>query len=693
MENDKNNQNEVNDEKKNRENILTEYQKLPKHEKPQKPKFEEKEYRALQKEIAKLPAPSFNNPEKAQPAVEVPKPMGTNVINQDSPSFASEDRKQKFNDPGIILGTPGAKLERFHRPKKPKVLKNLAKYLKPNVWHMVLCLLFALINSVLELYIPILSGRAIDCIVGANNVNFAELKTNILYLAIVAVGFCFFRWLYIYADNILSFKTDRLVRIGLFKKLNRVPLKYIDGSSHGDLQSRMINDVDVISDGFLEGMTTIFDAGISIVLTIVMMFRLNVTISAIIVALTPLSVFVTAFIAFKADKYFRRQAKTLGDASGVILEMLGNQRIVKAFNYEDRSIEKFEKINKNLAEQSEKAMFYSSLTNPFSRFINGVIYAIVAIMGTLSAIQGNMTIGNISVLLNYANKYIKPFNEISDVFSDLQASYASARRVVNVLDIEDEVSDKDNEVLEKCNGDVEIKDVNFSYVPNKKLIENLNVSVKKGQRVAIVGPTGCGKSTMINLLMRFYDVNSGEILVSEKPITKITRASLRDKYGMVLQDTWLFNASIRENLKYGKPDASDAEMIKAAKLAHAHDYIQSLENGYDTIVSEGGDNLSQGQKQLICIARIMLTKPPMLILDEATSNIDTRTELLIQNAFNTMMEGRTSFVVAHRLSTIVNSDLILVMNKGNIIEQGTHKELLKKQGFYYNLYNSQFSKI
>ena len=314
-------------------------------------------------------------------------------------------------------------------------------------------------------------------------------------------------------------------------------------------------------------------------------------------------------------------------------------------------------------------------------------------MGTLEALTGSITVGNISVLLNYANKYIRPFNEISDVFSDLQSAYASSRRVVNVLDIENEVSDANNEVLKRCTGEVEIKDVSFSYVPNKKLIEHLNVSVKKGQRIAIVGPTGCGKSTMINLLMRFYDVNSGAILVSNKEITKITRASLREKYGMVLQDTWLFNASIKDNIKYGKPNATDAEVIRAAKMAYAHDYIQTLEHGYDTIVSEGGDNLSQGQKQLICIARIMLTKPPMLILDEATSNIDTRTELLIQNAFNTMMEGRTSFVVAHRLSTIVKSDLILVMNKGNIIEQGTHQELLNKKGFYYNLYNSQFSKV
>ena len=684
---------EDNKDKKKRENLLTQEKNIPKKERPRKAKYTEKEFRKLQKEIAKLPAPSFNNPEKAQPVQEVPKPILNDLKRNDLGYGGLEDKKQKLADPEIIIDKPGAKLEKLHRPKKPKVLRKLFSFLKPNTIHLILCLIFSLINSVLELFIPILSGKAIDCIIGPNEVDFEKLKTIILYFSLVVVGFAFFRWLYVYMNNILSYKTDRLVRIGLFKKFNRVPLKYIDGSSHGDLQSRMINDVDEISNGFLEGMTTIFDAMVSIVLTIYVMFTIDVRISVVIIALTPLSVFVTAFIAFKSDKYFRRQAKTLGDASGTILEMLGNQRIVKSFNYEDRSIEKFEKINQSLANQSEKAMFYASLSNPFARFINGIIYAVVAIMGTLEALTGSITVGNISVLLNYANKYIRPFNEISDVFSDLQSAYASSRRVVNVLDIENEVSDANNEVLKRCTGEVEIKDVSFSYVPNKKLIEHLNVSVKKGQRIAIVGPTGCGKSTMINLLMRFYDVNSGAILVSNKEITKITRDSLREKYGMVLQDTWLFNASIKDNIKYGKPNATDAEVIRAAKMAYAHDYIQTLEHGYDTIVSEGGDNLSQGQKQLICIARIMLTKPPMLILDEATSNIDTRTELLIQNAFNTMMEGRTSFVVAHRLSTIVKSDLILVMNKGNIIEQGTHKELLNKKGFYYNLYNSQFSKI
>ena len=682
-----------NENKKKRENMLTKEHDLPKKERAQKEKFKNKEYRKLQKEISKLPAPSFNNPEKAQPVVEVPTPVLPDTKRNELGYVASEDKSQKITDPQVIIDKPGAKLEKLHRPQKPKVLRKLTGFVKPNTFILILCLIFSIVNSLLELLIPILTGKAIDFIISANNVNFEELKLIILYLSITAVGFAFFRWLFVYTNNVLSYKTDRLVRIGLFKKFNRVPLKYIDGASHGDLQSRMINDVDEISNGFLEGLTTIFDALITVVLTIYVMFTIDIKISLVIIGLTPLSVLVTTIIIFKSDKYFRKQAKTLGDASGIILEMLGNQRVVKAFNYEDRSIEKFEKVNENLTIQSEKASFYSSLSGPSARFVNGIIYAIVAIMGTINAVSGTMSVGNISVLLNYANKYIRPFNDIADVFSDLQSAYASGRRVANVLDIENEVSDENNEVLKRCTGEVELKNVYFSYVPSKKLIENLNVSVKKGQRIAIVGPTGCGKSTMINLLMRFYDVNSGEILVSNKPITKITRASLRDKYGMVLQDTWLFNATIKENIKYGKPNATDAEVIKAAKMAHAHDYIQTLEKGYDTIVSEGGDNLSQGQKQLICIARIMLTKPPMLILDEATSNIDTRTELLIQNAFNTMMEGRTSFVVAHRLSTIINSDLILVMNKGNIIEQGTHKQLLAKKGFYYNLYNSQFSKV
>jgi ATP-binding cassette subfamily B protein len=483
------------------------------------------------------------------------------------------------------------------------------------------------------------------------------------------------------------------VRLGIFKRINKAPLKYIDVTSHGDLQSRMINDVDQTSNGFLLGITTVFDALVSIVLTIILMFNINATISVVIVSLTPISVISTAVIAYYSHKYFRRHAKLLGDTSGMSVEMIGSQKVIKAFNYEKKSIEKFEKVNEELGIQNEKAIFYSSLSGPVSRFINGVIYGIIAIMGILYAIQGNISVGSIAVLLSFANKYIQPFNEISEVLNDLQAAYASARRVANVIELEQEESDENNAVLVRSNGKVAFKNVDFSYTENKELIKNLNLKINKGQRVAIVGPTGSGKSTLINLLMRFYDVNKGEVAVSNRNITKLTRDSLRKKFGMVLQDSWLFNMSIRDNIRYGKPDATDKEVVRAAKKAYAHEYIQTLENGYDTIISEGGENLSQGQKQLICIARVMLVNPPMLILDEATSNVDTRTELYIQNAFNKMMKGRTSFVVAHRLSTIANSDVILVMNKGNIIEQGSHKELLEKKGFYYSLYNSQFSKV
>lgn len=453
----------------------------------------------------------------------------------------------------------------------------------------------------------------------------------------------------------------------------------------------MINDVETITSGFLEGLTTSIDAIISIFLVVFYMFKVNTTIAGVVVGLTPVSLLVTAIIVYKSDKYFRKQAKSLGDLSGQVVEMLGNQKVVLAFNHQKESIESFEKYNKELEFQSEKANFYSTMTGPSSRFINGIIYAIVAIIGCVYALDGLMTVGSISVLLSYANKYIKPFNDISDIISDLQAAYASARRVKNVIEIEDEPSDAENMVLTKCDCSVEIENVDFSYTENKKLIQNLNVKVRPGQKVAIVGPTGCGKSTMINLLMRFYDVNSGDIKLSGKSIYEITRESMRSKYGMVLQDTWLFNSTIRDNIAYGKPDATIDEVIKAAKRAHVHDFIQTLPEGYNTMISESGDNLSQGQKQLLCIARIMLVEPPMLILDEATSNIDTRTEMYIQEAFNEMMKGRTSFIVAHRLSTIVNSDLILVMNKGNIIEQGTHEELLSKKGFYHALYNSQFS--
>ncbi len=645
----------------------------------------------LKEEIKSLPPPSFNDPEKVQPKIVVPSLISTEIKGKKF-YLGADEKRQRITDPELIISKKGARIEKLHRPKKQKVLRQVFRYARPHWIYLVLALLFALINSVLELMIPILAGRGIDLIIGPGQVDYNGLLTIIFWLIGAAVGFALFRWLTNYTANVLCFKTARSMREDIFKKLNKVPLKYIDGTSHGDLQSRMINDVEQITDGFLVGITTFFDCLVSIVLTIYLMFTINVNITLVILALTPLSIMTTAIIAYRSNKYFRRQARALGDISGNIIETLGNQKVVIAFNYQDRAINKFETLNKNLNEHSEKAMFYSSLTNPFSRFINGIIYAIVAIMGTYYAVGGLISVGSISVLLSYANKYIKPFNEISDVFGDLQAAYASAKRVLNVLDIQDEPSDASLPVLKRCSGNVTLKDVDFSYSPNKKLIEDLNVSVKKGQRVAIVGPTGCGKSTLINLLMRFYDVNEGDIYLGSKSIYEIKRSSLRSKYGMVLQDSWLFSSTIRDNIAYGKPDASLEEVVRAAKQAYAHDFIMTLENGYDTVINENGDNLSQGQKQLICIARIMLTRPPMLILDEATSNIDTRTELYIQEAFGKMMEGRTSFVVAHRLSTIVGSDLILVMNKGQIIEQGTHDQLMEKKGFYYNLYNSQFSK-
>lgn len=645
----------------------------------------------IHEEIKNLPK-SFNNPEKAQPTPIVQKPISAELVGEKASFNAEEHKKSRLSDPEIILDKATPRIEKLSRKGKSKgVLKSVFKYAKPHWPFLVLSMICAIINSVCELMVPIFSGLAIDSLIGKGSVDFDGLTKSIIGLIIVAIGYAVFKWLTGYFEDILCYRTDKSMRDAMFKKINHVPLKYIDGSSHGDLQSRMINDIENITSGFLEGITTSFDAIISIVLVVFYMFSVNVTIAGVVVGLTPISLLITAFIVFKSDKYFRKQAKSLGDLSGHVVEMLGNQKVILAFNHQKESIEKFEKLNGELEIQSEKAIFYSSMTAPLARFINGVIYAIVAILGCIYAIKGTMTIGSISVLMSYANKYIRPFNDISDIISDLQSAYTSARRIKNVMDIENEPSDKDNIVLTKCDGMVEIENVDFSYSESKKLIQNLNVEVRPGQKVAIVGPTGCGKSTLINLLMRFYDANAGDIKISGKSIYEITRESMRSKYGMVLQDTWLFNSTIRDNIAYGKPDATIEEVIKAAKKAHVHEFIKTLPDGYDTMITESGDNLSQGQKQLICIARIMLVEPPMLILDEATSNIDTRTEMYIQEAFNEMMKGRTSFIVAHRLSTIVNSDLILVMNKGNIIEQGTHKELLDKKGFYYALYNSQFS--
>lgn len=671
---------------------MTEQEKKELKEKLQ----EEKQYRKLQKAIASLPQPSFNNPEKVQPAKQVSVPTVITASMKGKGASVSPDVKStKIVDIPDILDTNTTRIERvakIRRNKKQSVILRALSYMKKEWFLLVLAIFFCFANSIFECLIPLIIGDGIDFIVGPNEVNFAMVSKYIIYLSLCIVGFAVFKWLTSRVANGLSYRVEQKLHNEIFKKFNKVPLKYIDNSSHGDLQSRMINDVDLITDGFVIGLTTFFDCLATIIFTLIFMFRINVTISIIIICITPASIVVATVIAKLSHNLFRKQAKNVGDLSGTLVEMVGNQKIVKGFMYEDRSIEKFDDINKKLRDVSEKANYYSSLSAPITRFINGLLYAMVAILGCVYAIRGAMSIGNISVFLSFANKYTRPFNDIADVFSDLQAAYASAVRVFNVLDMQNEVSDEHLPNLKKCSGSVIFKHVDFSYTPEKKLIRNLNLSIKKGQKVAIVGPTGCGKSTLINLLMRFYDVDKGEIDVSGHPITEITRKSLRKQYGMVLQETWLFSASIRDNIAYGKQNATDAEVHRAARLAGADYFIQTMPDGYNTMINENGDNLSQGQKQLICIARLMLTKPPMLILDEATSNIDTRTEMAIQEAFNKMMEGKTSFVVAHRLSTITSSDLILVMNKGNIIEQGTHKQLLAQKGFYYNLYNSQFSR-
>lgn len=658
-------------------------------------KKEQQKQRKLQKAIAMLPEPSFNNPEKAQPITEIKVPSVVPATINNPQLIQTEEKAKKIIDAPIILDTNSKKIESIAKIRKPKakstILRTLS-YLKKYWYLLVFAIIFALVNSIFEIFIPLIIGEAIDHIIGVGNVNFDAIKMYAVYLAVCIVGFACFKWLLSRTANGLSYKVEQQMHNDIFRKFNKVPIKYIDSSSHGDLQSRMINDVDLITDGFVMGLTTFFDALATIVLTLIFMFRISPVIAIVIICVTPISMIVASIIAKKSHKLFKKQAKSVGDLSGTLVEMVGNQKIVKGFLYEDRSIDKFDEINTKLKQVNEKAMFYSTLSAPIARFINGLLYATVAIIGCVLCLKSKMTVGEISVLLTFANKYTRPFNDIADVFADLQAAFASAVRVFNVLDMKNETSDVGLPEIEKCTGEVVFNNVDFSYSQDKKLIQNLNLNVKKGQKVAIVGPTGCGKSTIINLLMRFYDVDKGQIIVSGYPISQVTRKSLRAQYGMVLQETWLFSASIKDNIAYGKENATDAEIKKAAKLSGVDHFIQTMPQGYDTIVNENGDNLSQGQKQLICIARLMLAKPPMLILDEATSNIDTRTELAISQAFNNMMKNKTSFIVAHRLSTIVSSDLILVMNKGNIIEQGTHKELLAKKGFYYNLYNSQFSK-
>lgn len=574
---------------------------------------------------------------------------------------------------------------------KNVVLKRLLAYTRPYRLSMIAALVCAIISVVLSLSTPVLIGNAVDSIIGVNEVDFHKLARLIIILALVIAGSALFQWFVSYLTNRISYQTIKDLRTQAYHSLNRVPLKYIDSQSHGNIISTVVNDIDAISDGLLQGFAQLFTGIVTIVGTIFFMLSINIKIGLTVILLTPLSLFVATFISKHTYQKFREQSEIRGEMTGLIEEMLSNQREVKAFCYEDRAMERFAQVNGRLHKCGVMAQFYSSITNPCTRFVNGVVYAAVGILGAITAIGGGITVGQLSSFLSYANQYTKPFNEISGVITELQSALASAGRVFALIDEEPEVSDEGLIETIECNGSVQIHNVDFSYNKDTSLIENFNLEVEPGQRIAIVGPTGSGKTTMINLLMRFYDADQGQILISGVDSRKLKRKTLRSMYGMVLQDTWLFSGSVRDNIAYGREDASLEEIKAAAKSAHAHSFIKRLPQGYDTMLSQDGGNISQGQKQLLSIARVMLMKPPMLILDEATSNIDTRTEIQIQKAFQTLMEGRTSFVVAHRLSTIKESDQILVMNNGKIIEQGEHEELLERGGFYAKLYNSQFA--
>ena len=575
---------------------------------------------------------------------------------------------------------------------KGSVFKPLMRYAGPHIWPLVVALILTVVSVAATLYAPILMGDGIDLIIDKGNVDFDGLVPILIRLAIVVAITGVSQWLMSMCTNKVTYNTVRDIRNDAFRNLQKLPLKYIDSHPHGDIMSRLITDVEQISDGLLMGFAQLFTGIVTIFGTLFFMLSINVKITLIVVVITPLSLFVARFIAKNTFKLFQKQSEARGEMTSLVEEMIGNQKIVKAFAYENESEEKFDVLNKNLQQVGVKATFFSSLTNPSTRFINGLVYTSVGIIGAFAAISGGFSVGQLSCFLTYANQYTKPFNEISGVITELQSAFASAKRVFEIIDEPAEIPDSPDAVtLESVDGTLKAENVSFSYNPDIPLIENFNLSVKSGQRIAIVGPTGCGKTTVINLLMRFYDVTGGEIILSSVPIKQCTRDSMRSMYGMVLQETWLKTGTIRDNIAYGKPGASIEEITAAAKAAHCHGFIKRLPNGYDTVISEDGGTLSQGQKQLLCIARVMLALPPMLILDEATSSIDTRTEILIQQTFNEMMKGRTSFIIAHRLSTIKEADCILVMNSGHIIEQGTHKELMNKNGFYADLYNSQFS--
>ena len=574
---------------------------------------------------------------------------------------------------------------------RKETLARVLRFAKPYRWYLLAALVSAVLSVSLTLYAPVLIGRGIDQIIAPGKVYFDNLLLILIELGIVAVLAAIFQWLLTLCTNIVTYKTVRDLRSAAFEHMEELPLSNIDSRPHGDIISRIINDIDSVSDGLLQGFSQLFTGIITIAITLVYMLAINFKVGLVVVVITPLSLFVASFIAKHSFDMFRRQSAIKGQLSGCIEELVGNQKVVKAFSYEERAQQQFDRINHQLYDVGVKAQFYSSLTNPCTRFVNGVVYAAVAIVGALSCIAGGFSVGALSSFLTYANQYTKPFNEISGVITELQTAIASAKRVFDIIDEPVQQPDEPDAAHPTgCEGQIEIDRVSFSYEKSHPLIRDFHLQIKPGQRIALVGPTGCGKTTMINLLMRFYDVDAGEIRVDGQPIKKIGRDSLRSLYGMVLQDTWMFKGSVRDNIAYGKPDATDEEVVAAAKAAHAHSFIMRLPQGYDTVLAEDGGNISQGQKQLLCIARAMLTKPSMLILDEATSSIDTRTEIKIQQAFAQMMEGYTSFVVAHRLSTIREADCILVMKDGQIIEQGTHQQLLEKKGFYHQLYNSQF---
>lgn len=571
-------------------------------------------------------------------------------------------------------------------------LRKVLRYIRRYWGYLGASIILAAVTVALTLYLPILIGQAVDRIVGKGAVDFAGIFVILRKMAVIIGLTAVAQWVMNACNNKITYNVIRDIRTEAFEKIEKLPLKYLDAHSYGEIVSRVIADVDQFADGLLMGFTQFFTGIVTIFGTLIFMLTISVRITAAVVVITPVSLFVASFIAKKTFSMFKLQSETRGEQTAFIEEMVGNQKVVQAFSHEDEALEKFDEINERLQKYSLRAIFFSSITNPSTRFVNSLVYATVGVVGAFTAIAGGISVGQLSSLLSYANQYTKPFNEISGVITELQNALACAGRVIELIEENAEVPDAEDAVdLEHANGKVELSHVYFSYVPEQKLIEDFNLSVKPGQRVAIVGPTGCGKTTLINLLMRFYDVNSGTIKVSDIPLQQLTRKSLRDNYGMVLQETWLRSGSIRDNIAMGKPDATDEEIIAAAKASHAHGFIKRLPEGYDTVIAEDGGNLSQGQKQLLCIARVMLCLPPMLILDEATSSIDTRTEIKIQNAFAKMMQGRTSFIVAHRLSTIREADIILVMKDGSIIEQGNHEELLEKNGFYAKLYNSQFA--